>query len=765
MKVKVAILSLVIGVLACGMVWAAAPKEVHLGNFDATAAPAKVTKADVSKARLATHEPALRLHKPQVNRAEATRAAVDMIVDDGTIETNVGYGGAGADHFMFFNRFTPGVGEFPFALTQVQVWWDSGQVAIGDAYRIVVLADTDGDGDLSNATVVYEEPFTIAATDVWDTYNLVAPQLLSGPGDVCIGIAQDTDSAYPGAFDQTASQGRSYVADWALDCTTGPFYCPTPITWPPACTLATIDSLGLPGNWMIRGIGTTPPPPVMALGTVSFDDACPYGMADDDGYADPGETITFYAQIRNIGFADATNVVATLTSSYPFAITSGTASLGTIGMGGSATAVFTFNVPLAATCGLLEDLDINVTADQDPTLWNLVSPFRIGEYYEGATVNIFTEKFETWPLPGWTIVSNGPTWFQGSTGYWANWVGTGDFAEIDTFQVDFVSGSSTLTSPAFDIDGAYGTANLQYKTQFYDYYGTEDSYVDITTDGGATWSHLQTFHDEDFVGVGGPQNVSLNAYIGMTGLQVRFLANSPDYYTIWEIDDLTINGKYPDTCYSEGCVPPFTINILTPIDGRDLYGITEVCAQVTDPAIVDHVNWYVDGVAIVGCQDLTTLPYCCMFDPQMYGIGAHTLRAEAVLLSADSVWSAPVTFYTVGTVMAFPDAFPPSGIVPLTVLFTSNAVWGSGQYVFDWWVPTPSGTGGMTYNTTGPTQEITFNTAGDYLVTLFVTDTMGTDDVKDDMVIVLPAIKITAVQLAVPTTPNTNRHASMVGAM
>jgi uncharacterized repeat protein (TIGR01451 family) len=507
----------------------------------------------------------------------------------------------------------------------------------------------------------------------------------------------------------------------------------------------------------------------MTLTGTSFSDYCPYGMADDDGYADPGEWITYRATIRNAGFMDATNVVATLTSPYPITITSGVSSLGSLAIGASAQAFFEFQLPLSALCGTLIPLNITVTADQEPNTWALGGNLRVGEYYEGATTTVFFEAFETWaggaPV-GWTIEADGSgmNWFQGSTGYWGNWVGSGDFAEVDTYVANFADGTTNMISPPFALSGAFGTASLQYKTQYYDYYGASNSYLDISADGGTTWSHLQTFHDSFFNGVGGAQNVNISPFIGQSGLLVRFQANSPLYYTIWEVDDFGIYGKYPDICYSTGCVPPFQVKVLTPIDGIDLYGLTEVCAQVTDPALVDHVNWYIDGMPVMGCTGLTTLPYCCLFDPQMYGIGPHTLRVEAVLLDLSSVWSVPVTFYTVGMVMAFPDAFPPSGIVPLSVLFTSNAVWGSGQYVFDWWIPNASGSGGTTVTTTEPTMSYTFTTAGDYLVTLFVTDTMGTADLLDDVMIMLPPIKITAVQLATPVEPNANLSTSLVAA-
>lgn len=526
-------------------VWAKGP--VLLGEPGLSAAPERASRGDLTG-------PA---DKGNSCPEAGSRASLNLIIDDGLLDTNIGYGGSGIDHFMWFNIFTPAPADFPFALISVDIWWDSANVDIGDSHRVVVLTDTDGDGNPVNAVPVYEQAFNIGAVDAFDHIEFQVPILLSGPGDVLIGIAQDTDSSYPAAADGTAFQaGRSWIADWATDCATGPFSTPDPITWPPSCNLLSLDSYGLFYNWMIRGHGIAPPPPWLRPGTTSFTDVCSIGFNGNDGFADPGETITFTVPMTNNGFLDATNVVAALSSTYPI---TGTAPLGTIPVGSSADAVFLFDIPVSVSCGTLIPLTITVTAAEEPFTWVFQSSIRVGDWTLGATDNILSEAFETWPLTGWTISSTGGIggWFQGSTGYWSNWVGTGDFVEFDTYVTDYGFGSSTLTSPAFSLaaaGGAYETASLQYKTQFYDYYGTENSTVDITTDGGTTWNNLQTIHDIQFNGWGGPQDIDLSSFIGQSNCQLRFVCNSPSAYTIWEIDDLVVSGKYPDTCFTQACV-------------------------------------------------------------------------------------------------------------------------------------------------------------------------------------------------------------------
>jgi hypothetical protein len=759
MKGKVLVFSLILGLLALGA-WGATAQVLGAAP---TKAPgiSKVAKGDF------THAPAHKAKKSIALKAGARaekspETVIEFAIDNGIMADSIGCSGGCA--FWWGTGFTPAPTDFPFALTQFKIIWPTGVSDPTENMQICILEDTDGDGNPINATVKYTEWVHPKNADAvtWSVYDLATPQLMNGPGDIYIGIINVEGRAnYPAAIDDVTDLGKSYLGQW--DATP----VPDPPTWPPEY-LDTIGNTCCPGNWNIRGTGVTPPPPVLAITSTSFKDACPYGGGNNDTFADPGETITYTVKIKNTGFATATNVVAALSSVYPITITSGTANVGTVATGATGTAVFVFTLPLGATCGTLIDLGVTVTADQEPYTWNLGGTLRVGDYTEGTTVTIFNQDFETWPLAGWTISNSGGEWIPGADGCFNDYTGgTGEFATADAY-CNGAGFTSAMTSPVFSLiapTGVYASANLQYKTMFYDYYGSTTGDVDVTVNGGTTWTNLDHIAIIDEAILRELHTLPLSPYIGQSACQVRFLFDSSDAYFVWQVDDAIVTGKYPDTCFSETCLPPFQVSILTPIDGRDLYQVTEICAQVTDPALVDHLNWYIDGVAIPGCQDLTTVPYCCTFDPQLYGIGAHTLRVEAVLLSADSIWSAPVTFYTVGPVMAFPDVWPPSGIVPFTAYFYANAVWGSGLYQFDWWISGLSGTGTAIPTTSDPSVSHTFTTAGDYLVTLFVTDTKGTLDVKDDTIIITPPIKVTAVQLATPVNPASQHASSMVGSL
>ncbi len=182
---------------------------------------------------------------------------ISLVLDDGSMEDSVGVNSSTAAYqFIWLNRFTPDAGSFPFTLDTVSVFWPTGEVAAGNAMQIVVYEDTDGDGNPSDATLVYAEDVTVESVGAWNDYTLTAPVALNGPGDVLIGFVDRfvtsgvTAPNYPAALDETSSAGRSWVGWWNDDP-------PDPPALPPDNTFDTADGLGLPGNWMIRGSGVS----------------------------------------------------------------------------------------------------------------------------------------------------------------------------------------------------------------------------------------------------------------------------------------------------------------------------------------------------------------------------------------------------------------------------------------------------------------------------------------------------------------------------
>jgi len=169
---------------------------------------------------------------------------ISLVLDDGSAESAIGIGGTSS--FIFFNRFTPDPSLFPFELTSYQVYFRSAMgVTVGDKLNLFVYEDADSN-PANGAALLLNYPVTIKALDTWNEYipALAEPLVIQGPGDVLIGIeALETPgtSYYPASIDTTNSQQRSWTGNSFLDL--GSF--------------GIIDSFGYPGNWMIRGYGTT----------------------------------------------------------------------------------------------------------------------------------------------------------------------------------------------------------------------------------------------------------------------------------------------------------------------------------------------------------------------------------------------------------------------------------------------------------------------------------------------------------------------------
>jgi len=180
-------------------------------------------------------------------------ADVELILDDGTRDNDIGIGGTW--EMIWVNRFTPDPGAFPFNLDQVQIYFSAlGMVNVGDDIIIVVYENTTGNNDPAvGSNWLYSYPTTVQALDTWNLYDLPDSVELNGPGDVIIGVIGlevPGTSYWPASIDQTATQQRSWAGWWL---TTPP---PNPPILPPDDTWILIDDY-FPGNWMVRGMGSS----------------------------------------------------------------------------------------------------------------------------------------------------------------------------------------------------------------------------------------------------------------------------------------------------------------------------------------------------------------------------------------------------------------------------------------------------------------------------------------------------------------------------
>ncbi len=159
-------------------------------------------------------------------------APVSLALDDGGAENYIGLNdGTSGFQFLWLNRFTPNAGDFPFNLTQVSVIMGSTGVAVGNPIDLVVYQDTDGDADPGNAAWLATYNVTVQHNDgaTWNDYPLaggaVGPARPRRRADRChqpLPGQRRGSVRLPAGLDQTATQGRSWVAAWSTDPPTPP---------------------------------------------------------------------------------------------------------------------------------------------------------------------------------------------------------------------------------------------------------------------------------------------------------------------------------------------------------------------------------------------------------------------------------------------------------------------------------------------------------------------------------------------------------------
>jgi len=197
---------------------------------------------------------------PAVRTAAAplapTTADVSLVLDDGTAETTVGL--SDGSQFIWLNQFTPDPGDFPFVLEEVHVLFEQyGSAAVGDPIDIYVYQNSTGSADPGVGAVPVGSitDVTVQATDgaAWSIYTPDTPIVLTGPGDVLIGVVNrlvdPPHSYFPAALDQSMSAGRSWVGVYNNTIPGNPPALPADAFWD------VIDAAGIPGNWLVRGYG------------------------------------------------------------------------------------------------------------------------------------------------------------------------------------------------------------------------------------------------------------------------------------------------------------------------------------------------------------------------------------------------------------------------------------------------------------------------------------------------------------------------------
>ncbi len=214
----------------------------------------------------------------------------------------------------------------------------------------------------------------------------------------------------------------------------------------------------------------------------------------------------------------------------------------------------------------------------------LISPFS-GSALEKPAAALETEDFfivlqedfeGEFPPVGWSVIDNagtGNVWARNDAAGVPNYCAHGDgfAAAVHPDETNTTRWNTELRTPPIDLTGA-SVANLEYASHFQDYNSNGESWLDISTDNGASWTNLRYQTEDDPPGgnpaVGGTLVTrSITAFTGhVIILRWRYSASSGPAW-MWHIDSIKLTavgengaifGKiHPAISESfEGDVPP-----------------------------------------------------------------------------------------------------------------------------------------------------------------------------------------------------------------
>lgn len=226
---------------------------------------------------------------------------------------------------------------------------------------------------------------------------------------------------------------------------------------------------------------------------------------------------------------------------------------------------------------VFEEMEIDYTLDlynlSDPNAtFSFTDPLPTGVDFVDLTFSFaaplgecFAENFEgaSFPPPGWVVTNTVGAEGWNTNSRWGRGndtpgSGLAAAADSDAYDLDM---DTELHTPAIDLTGST-VAELTFASNFQDYIGAGDGWVDLSSDGGLTWSTVYTQTEDDTGGVGGGgvmRTLDLSAYAGRR-IHLRFRYAAPGDAWYWQVDDVRVGGDdptctritYPDFVYDSG---------------------------------------------------------------------------------------------------------------------------------------------------------------------------------------------------------------------
>ena len=158
--------------------------------------------------------------------------------------------------------------------------------------------------------------------------------------------------------------------------------------------------------------------------------------------------------------------------------------------------------------------------------------------------SVYFEDFEA-GLGSWTITNNGGTcdWaIDLASAYSMPITSEGNVAAANSDGCGSGSTMNTTLSQTSGVDlSMYSDAFLEFDSDFNDYLATDDGYVDISVDNGATWTNVLHYDGIDVRATHVNLDISTLAG-GQSDVRVRFTYTAPGWDWWWAIDNVSIYG-------------------------------------------------------------------------------------------------------------------------------------------------------------------------------------------------------------------------------
>jgi len=315
----------------------------------------------------------------------------------------------------------------------------------------------------------------------------------------------------------------------------------------------------------------------------NFSDMCSLGgPGHDNGVAEPGETLDINVTLLGKGTSTVTGIDLTLSSpTQGVVVTTAQAACPDIPSGdyGTTETPFTVVIDPSFTCLNMMTFYLSITSNEGT--WTGTFEIQVGQ--GGGMVEILSEDFSTWPPFGWSIENNvggSSTWQQSpSDNSDAVNIATTPFAIVDSDGAGTEDMDEALITPPIDCtDLSVVWLEFDHYFNYYSSGNNEVGDVDVSTDGGMTWTNVLQFTASS----ANPEHVSENISSYVTGIStvyIRFHYYNANYEWYWAVDNVKVITESAALCNICSCPFPGSFDLVNPADGA------------TDQPVNVHLDW------------------------------------------------------------------------------------------------------------------------------------------------------------------------------